>query len=148
MWFLRITPSIENSNAFPQVHWNDALRLAPILGQLQSLSIHQSINAQIPYLLRSVCPTRNGLPKLKSLDIGQNPSSSAAYANKEGSLWYETPDGVFHHGTNMSSRTVFDGFMHSIVRGAPNLEEIGFHGHAYPHANFVSAGLSGCIHNG
>ncbi|KAG6806807.1 hypothetical protein H0H92_010000 [Tricholoma furcatifolium] len=27
----------------------------------------------------------------------------------------------------MSSRTVFDDFMHYIVRAAPNLEEIGFH---------------------
>jgi len=146
MWFLRVAQHIENSNAFPQVHWNDALLLAPILGQLLSLSIHRSINAQIPYLLRSVCP--NGLPKLKSLVIGQMSSSSVKNKSIEGGLWYETPDGVFQRGTNKSSRTVFDGFMHSIVRGAPNLEEIGFYGDTFPLASFVSAGLSGYIHNG
>ena len=123
---------------FMQIHWNDALRLALILGQLLSLSIHGSINAQIPYLLRSVCP--NGLPKLKSLDINQISDSSVKNKNIEGSLWYETPDGVFQRGTNKSSRTVFDGFMHSIVRGAPNLEEIGFHGDYFPLGDFVSAG--------
>ena len=131
---------------FLQVHWNDALLLAPILGQLLSLSIHRSINAQVPYLLRSVCP--NGLPKLKSLDIGQISSSSFRNENKEGSLWYETPDGVFYCSTNKSPRTVFDGFMHSIVRGAPNLEEIGFHGVSFPLASFVSAGLPIRLHNG
>ena len=71
-----------------QVHWNDALRLALILGQLPSLSIHGSINAQISYVLRS--------------DI--------------------------------------ESFMHSIVRGAPNLEELGFHSDYFPLAGCVSAG--------
>jgi hypothetical protein len=123
---------------FLQVPWDDALLLAPILGQLLSLSISESINAQIPYLLRSVCP--NGLPKLKSLSISQFAHSSVNNKNIEGSLWYESPDGVFQRGTNKSSRTVFDGFMHSIVRGAPNLEEIGFHDGYYPLADFVSAG--------
>jgi hypothetical protein len=122
---------------FLQVHWNDALRLAPILGQLLSLSFRGSINAQIPYLLRSVCP--NGLPKLKSLVIGQTPHSSVENKNIEGSLWYENPDGVFQRGTNKWSRRVSDGFMHSIVRGAPNLEEIGFHGDHFPLADFASA---------
>ena len=120
-----------------QVHWNDALLLAPILGQLLSLSIHRSINAQIPYLLRSVCP--NGLPKLKSLGINQIPHSSVKNKNIEGSLWYENPDGVFQRGTNKWSTTFSDGFMHSIVRGAPNLEEIGFHDDYFPLANIVSA---------
>ena len=123
---------------FMQVNCSDALRLALILSQLLSLSIHGSINAQIPYLLRSVCP--NGLPKLKSLDIGQISHSSVKNKHIEGGLWYETPDGVFQRGTNKSSRTVFNGFMHSIVRGAPNLEEIGFHGDYFPLADFVSAG--------
>jgi hypothetical protein len=121
---------------FLQVKWNHALRLAPILGQLLSLSIYRSVNAQIPYLLRSVCP--NGLPKLKSLGFNQTPHSSVKNEDVEGSLWYESPDGVFQRGTNKWSRHVSDGFMHSIVRGAPNLEEIGFHGYLHL-ADFVSA---------
>lgn len=120
-----------------QVHWDDAVRLAPILGQLLSLYIHRSINAQIPFLLRFVCP--NGLPKLKSLGICQTPHSSVKNKNIEGSLWYEDPDGVFQRGRNKWSTPVSDGFLHSIVRGAPNLEEIGFHGDYVPLAKFVSA---------
>ncbi|KAG6824596.1 hypothetical protein H0H92_006387 [Tricholoma furcatifolium] len=108
-----------------RVRWKYALCLAPILGQLLSLAIFYTVNAQIPYLLRYVC--RNGLPKLKSLAIGQRPSSDKRNKKREGSLWYESDDGSFRQGTCRSSRTVFDGFMHSIVRAAPNLEEIGFH---------------------
>ena len=105
---------------FSQVHWNDVLRIAPVLGQLLSLFIHGSINAQIPCLLQSVCP--NGLPKLKSLDINQISDSSVKNKNIEGSLWYKTPDGVFKRGTNKSFRTFFYGYMPSIVRNAPKLE--------------------------
>ncbi|KIM39326.1 hypothetical protein M413DRAFT_197303 [Hebeloma cylindrosporum] len=119
-----------------RVQLKDALVLTPILGQLLSLSIHRSINAQIPYLLRSVCP--NGLPKLKSLGIGQTRHSTRKNKKTESSLWYETADGVFVCGKVRWSTSVLDGFMHSVIRGAPNLEEIGFHGSCYLLAEFMS----------
>ncbi|KAG6915215.1 hypothetical protein DXG01_012686 [Tephrocybe rancida] len=146
-WFAPVVPA----TLLPKllhltVCWDDALLLAPILGRLLGLSIHGSVNAQIPYLLRSVCP--NGLPKLKSLHIGQAPSSSAKNKNIEGSLWYESEDGVFGRTTNKGSRTVFDGFMHSIVRGAPNLEEIGFTGalSRLPELVKIAGDLNGFAH--
>lgn len=114
--------------------------LAPILHRLTSLSIDNSINAQIPYLLRSVIPT--GLPLLKSLGIRQTPGNldwiSQSEAQK-GALWYETEDGVFHvpdpekmeNPQEMKEemarfRHSLDekNYMDSIVKGAPNLEEI------------------------
>jgi len=120
-----------------RAHWNDVLLLAPILSQLLSLSIHESINAQIPYLLRSVLP--DGLPNLKSLNIGQAPTSSSNIENIEGGLWYETKNGVFFKRTaDRAWSNVFDLFMHSIVRATPNLEEIGFHGSNFPLSDFVS----------
>ncbi|KAG6831066.1 hypothetical protein H0H92_012989 [Tricholoma furcatifolium] len=115
------------------VPFSDALLLAPIFGQLLSLSIHGSVNAQIPYLLRVLCPT--GLPKLKSLNIGQEAIgySCRGYSIEDSGLWYEDKDGVFRLTEEDSSkRTVFDGFMHSIVHSAPNLEEIGFYGDCFP----------------
>ncbi|KAG6913709.1 hypothetical protein DXG01_004755 [Tephrocybe rancida] len=135
-WFAPVVPS----NLLPKLlHlkacWNDALLLAPILDRLLSLSIHDSVNAQIPYLLRSVC--LDGLPKLKSLHIGQADKSTRRNRDIEGSLWYESEDGVFHRTVIKGSRTVFNGFMHSIVRAAPNLEEIGFSGALSKLPNFI-----------
>jgi hypothetical protein len=120
------------------VHWNDARLLAPILNQLFSLSINKSVNAQIPYLLRFVLP--NGVPNLKSLVIGQSESTSRKNNTIEGSLWFERKNGTFQEAkTKTQSRSVFDSFMHSIVRAAPNLEELGFHGFdRFPLRNFVS----------
>ncbi|KAF9456648.1 hypothetical protein BDZ94DRAFT_1302414 [Collybia nuda] len=145
-WFTSAPADLLPKLRHLRVHWNDALLLAPILGRVLSLSIHESINAQIPYLLRTLCS--KGLPNLRSLDIGQAPSSSNKNKSIEGSLWYEDKKGVFQRATNKASRTVFDNFMHSIVRAAPNLEEIGFHGASFPLPNFVSiAGdLNGFIH--
>jgi hypothetical protein len=64
--------------------------LSPILGQLVSLTVYYSINAQVPYLLRAVLP--DGLPNLKSLNIGQWPSHSGKNVDIEGALWYERED--------------------------------------------------------
>ncbi|KAG6828376.1 hypothetical protein H0H92_008170 [Tricholoma furcatifolium] len=108
----------------------------PTSRQLTPKSSASQGSLEIPYLLRCVC--RNGLPKLKSLEISQSPNSHKRNRNREGSLWYESDDGSFKEGTPMSSRTVFDGFMHSIVRAAPNLEEIGFHVTKCYLLNFVS----------
>ncbi|KAF8877822.1 hypothetical protein CPB84DRAFT_1966265 [Gymnopilus junonius] len=120
-----------------RARWAEARLLAPILPQLISLSIHRSINAQIPYLLRSVIP--NGLPLLKSLDIGQSASVDNDITAIEGSLWYESKDGTFRQANKRNqSRTVFESFMHSIVRAAPNLEELAFHGSLFPILYFVS----------
>jgi len=70
----------------------------------------------------------------------------------EGSSWYETVDGIFHE-VRGSQLTIFDNYLHSIARGAPNLEVLGFHGHYYQLSDFVSFPISfptyvGLIHLG
>ncbi|KAF9531449.1 hypothetical protein CPB83DRAFT_761386 [Crepidotus variabilis] len=125
-WF---TPELP-SNFLPHLRhlrarWIDARRLAPILHQLIVLSIHDSVNAQIPYLFREVLP--NGLSNLRSLSIAQWPFQSTKANAPEGSFWYEDEDGTFHQAKEKDpGRTVFQNYMHSIVRAAPNVEEIGF----------------------
>ena len=125
------------SNFFFQAHFKDVRLLAPILNQLLSLFVCGTINAQVPYLLRSVLP--EGLPNLKSLAIAQLPSASGKNINVEGSLWYESSDGKFHEvKVQKGSRNIFDNFIHSIARGAPNVEELGFHGYTLQFSDFVS----------
>ena len=120
-----------------QTHFYDVRILAPILSQLVSLTVYDSINAQIPYLLRSVLPA--GLPNLKSLNIGQMPSNSGKNINIEGALWYETEDGKFREAkVTKAGRDVLNGYIHSIARGAPNLEEIGFYSYTIRLEEFVS----------
>jgi len=106
-----------------RANWKNVRLLAPILNQLISLSIHDSLNAQIPYLFRSILP--NGLANLKSLDIGQTSSPTKKHRTAEGNNWYESEDGTFK--TKLKARSVFNDFMRSIVRAVPNLEELGFH---------------------
>ncbi|KAJ3500894.1 hypothetical protein NLJ89_g9589 [Agrocybe chaxingu] len=104
--------------------------LAPVLPQLRSLAVCDSINAQVPYLLRSVVD--GGLPNLKSLYIRQTASSSTRNVKIEGALWYESQDGTFHDGREgsikrqgqASKRDFLKEYVHSIVRGAPNIEEL------------------------
>ncbi|KDR76892.1 hypothetical protein GALMADRAFT_225062 [Galerina marginata CBS 339.88] len=109
----------------------DVLTLAPMLHRLVSLEIYCIYNAQLPYLLQSVLP--GGLPDLKSLYFDQLPSSEAntdLTVNAEG-LWYETEEwksGKFETQKKMEDMSIFDGYMPSIVRGAPNLEELAIHG--------------------
>lgn len=77
---------------------------------------------------------------MKSLDIGQAPSSGTKNRNIEGSLWFESEDGSFKDSSKQKQmRTVFDSFMHSIVRATPNIEELGFHGFHSPLSRFVSS---------
>ncbi|KAF9477157.1 hypothetical protein BDN70DRAFT_922796 [Pholiota conissans] len=108
-----------------QARFDDIRNLVPLLSQLTSLSFTQSYNCQVPYLLRSVLP--NGLPNLKSLEIEQ-----ARWDDRdmEGIAWYETLDGKFHVEKRRKKipRNFMDDYMHSILRGAPNLEELGLHG--------------------
>lgn len=99
--------------------------LAPLLHQLISLSISNSVNCQVPFLLRSVLPS--GLPNLMSLEIGQEPSRQQEIVNMEGAMWYENIDGTFceqKRNLRAASRTFATLYMHSIVKGAPNLEEL------------------------
>ncbi|KDR68789.1 hypothetical protein GALMADRAFT_129137 [Galerina marginata CBS 339.88] len=111
-----------------KAEYNDIRVLAPILHRLTGLAIYQSINAQVPYLLRSVLP--NGLPGLKSLYIGQLPSASGKNNKVDGALWYETYDGIFKENKVQKAKIdIFHNFIHSIVRGAPNLEELGMQGY-------------------
>jgi hypothetical protein len=114
--------------------------LVPILPQLISLGFTESYNGQVPYLLRAVL--RNGLPQLRSLEIDQ---ISVGWEERrlEGVLWYETLDGQFHTQKNRKkvSRDFIDGYMISIVRGAPNLEELGLHGMTLSSEELVRARL-------
>lgn len=67
-------------------------------------------------------------------------STYSIYNNKtiEGGLWYESDDGTFQQAKpEEESRTVFDGYMHSIVRAAPNLLELRFNPTLRP-SDFVS----------
>ena len=104
--------------------------MAPILHRLQSLSITGSYNAQIPYLLRDVLP--DGLPHLKSLEIQQLPWSDTnqRMRREKGSMWYEQPDGTFCVAKNgkQAKNTIMGNYLFSIVKGAPNVEELGLHG--------------------
>ena len=103
--------------------------LASILHRLESPSFTESQNPQIPYLLRAVIP--KGLPNIKSLEFYQDQSNVHLrdLRNIEGSMWYEKPNGTFGvvKTRKEAARTVTDNFMHSIVRGAPNLVELAIH---------------------
>ncbi|KDR67507.1 hypothetical protein GALMADRAFT_147056 [Galerina marginata CBS 339.88] len=137
---LEILPNLKHL----QAPFSDVYALAPILHRLSSLTIDGSINAQVPYLLRSVIPM--GLPNLKSLDIRQQPDADPDWISEpdgnEGALWYETEDGTIHEPDKAKLanprkiksevRRFFlpldsEHYMHSIVKGAPNLEEISLH---------------------
>ena len=118
--------------------------LAPILNRLISLTIYGSINAQVPYLLRSVLP--DGLLNLKSLKISQSPIVDDRIRDEdEGARWYETKLGVFClalPGREVASRNVTNDYIYSIARGAPNLEEICFHGDTILIQKYVRSFLS------
>jgi hypothetical protein len=118
---------------FLQARFVDIRILVPILPQLVSLAFVQSHNAQVPYLLRAVLP--NGLPHLKSLEIDQDTANWDHRHSMEGVQWYETSDGKFHvakERETMLEEAGFplEGYMCSIVKGAPNIEELGLHGEA------------------
>ncbi|KAF9475713.1 hypothetical protein BDN70DRAFT_954880 [Pholiota conissans] len=75
-----------------KARFEDVRCLVPILPQLVSLAFEESLNAQVPYLLREVLP--DGLPNLKSLEIVQEAGEWNS-RKLEGALWYETLDGEF-----------------------------------------------------
>ncbi|KAF8168710.1 hypothetical protein BJ912DRAFT_1067632 [Pholiota molesta] len=64
----------------------------------------------------------------------------------EGVLWYETLDGEFRTEENRKKveGDFMNGYMHSIVRGAPNLEELGLHGMALSSASLRILSLTLC----
>jgi hypothetical protein len=86
---------------------------------------------------------RHGLPQLKSLEIEQD--VLGRYDPKlEGVLWYETSDGQFREEKSRRKGEwdfTTNGYMQSIVRGAPNLEELGLHGNTLTPASLVRARL-------
>lgn len=83
-----------------QAHFRDVQILVPILNQLVGLVVYESVNAQIPDLLCTVLP--EGLPNLKSLSIEHCYSRTA------------------------DDQRFWNGYIHTITRVAPNLEEIAF----------------------
>ncbi|KAF9471095.1 hypothetical protein BDN70DRAFT_888466 [Pholiota conissans] len=107
--------------------FRDIRRWTPVLPQLISLSVTESYNCQVPYLLRAILP--EGLPGLKSLEIRQQ-SAGWELRTFEGVLWYETPDGQFRKETRRKKmpRDFTNEYIHSIITGAPNVEELALHG--------------------
>jgi hypothetical protein len=114
--------------------------LVPILPQLISLRFTESYNGQVPYLLRAVL--QNGLPQLRSLEIEQTDTGWDDHSVVALS-WYETLDSHFHMEENrmIMEWNFMNNYMHSIVRGAPNLEELGLHGKALTSAFLVRTRL-------
>jgi hypothetical protein len=98
--------------------------LVPLLGdQLVNLTISNSINWQVPYLLRSVLP--NGLPSLRSLGITQRESMNYGEARLPGCRWREDEDGTIREVNERNAWTNVDSaYITSLARGAPNLEEL------------------------
>jgi hypothetical protein len=111
-----------------QANFIEVLRLVPLLQRLRRLSILDSHNAQVPYLLRSVM--RDGLPNLRSLSIEHTSDldlDEVVAEGLEGAYWYETLDGAFHEvptGEIPSIPITDAGWVTSIAKGAPNLEEL------------------------
>jgi hypothetical protein len=110
-----------------QARFEDLRFLLPILPQLVSLGITKTYNGQAPYLLRALLP--EGLPHLRSLEIEQGMVGWDKRA-LEGVLWYETVNGHFRTETDRRKmeREFTSRYLHSLVRGAPNLEELALHG--------------------
>lgn len=112
--------------------------MASHLPQLRSLSISGSKNAQVPYLLRVVLP--GGLPNLKSLEIHQYFYGGDEGLNIEGTMWYEMENGDFMQEVHLhkAQRMMKHQYMYSIVRGAPNIEELCLQGLHLSKAAIVS----------
>jgi hypothetical protein len=102
--------------------------IIPLVGdQLINLTIHDTINAQVPYLLRSVLP--NGLLSLRSLGIEQRASNNSREVLWPGSRWRENVDGTFREVSKRKAPTTVDvAYITSLARGAPNLEELELQG--------------------
>ncbi|KAH6905030.1 hypothetical protein BKA70DRAFT_1565412 [Coprinopsis sp. MPI-PUGE-AT-0042] len=100
-------------------------RLTSLLPRLVSMCVHGTVNAQVPYLLRSVL--RGGLPELRSLNVEQSAEPKGSLKRIEAVHWYESPDGEFcalPQGRRPKIKVTHRGWVTSIARGAPNLQEI------------------------
>ncbi|KDR74507.1 hypothetical protein GALMADRAFT_141537 [Galerina marginata CBS 339.88] len=128
LWFDETTrPGILPNLRHLEANFKNVYAIAPILRQLIGLSIQQSVNGQILYLLRrSMIP--GGLPNLRSLEFQQYPYSGRYLSHYEGSMWYETPDGEekFHLSRESEGvgRSIDNDYLRTIARQTPNLEEI------------------------
>ncbi|KAH6905299.1 hypothetical protein BKA70DRAFT_1226056 [Coprinopsis sp. MPI-PUGE-AT-0042] len=63
----------------------DIRRLTSLLPGLVSMSVHNTVNAQVPYLLRSVLS--GGLPNLRSLNVEQSPEPEGSLKRIEAVRW-------------------------------------------------------------
>ncbi|KAF8166199.1 hypothetical protein BJ912DRAFT_1002906, partial [Pholiota molesta] len=127
-----IAEAVEDPGFLPNLRhlkarFDDIRALLPVLPRLASLSFTESYNCQVPYLLRALLPA--GLPALRSLEIAQAVGDTTM-PFLEGVRWSETEEGWFHveKSKYQMARTFVEGYMHSIVRGAPGLQELGLHG--------------------
>ncbi|PPQ84545.1 hypothetical protein CVT25_007616 [Psilocybe cyanescens] len=93
--------------------------LAPILDRPVSLATYDSVNAQAPYLLRSVLP--KGLPNPRDLFISQihRIFCGLVQDHMKGPTWYEDEDGEMHENDTAGSHIdIFhnrDQYFYSIV---------------------------------
>jgi hypothetical protein len=141
-WFEGLT-----TGALPRLNilkapFGDVRTLVPLLGdQLINLTVTSSINAQVPYLLRSVLP--NGLASLRSLGIVQRASKHSQEVGLEGGRWREDEEGVVSEVSKRQAAKAFDtAYIMAIARGAPNLEELEFVGKYQPPLDQIASSLS------
>ena len=94
-------------------------------------------------------PSLPSLPTLQSLNIIQDGEPYGKISHLEGSHWYETVEGEFKEAPEKKGqkfkKSVLDGYMHSIVRAAPNLVELGLQASGLDVSNYVSAGTAGAF---
>ncbi|KAF9481009.1 hypothetical protein BDN70DRAFT_920130 [Pholiota conissans] len=91
--------------------FDDVLRLKIVLPQLISLSVTKNCNHQVPYLLRSAIP--NGLPRLRSLEIGKALHEEITDSLDQSLLWYqETGNGHFRLQDNQNKKKSSAAFAH------------------------------------
>ena len=96
--------------------------LAPILPQFIGLSVHNIVEAQVPYFLQAI--SKNPLPHLKSLEIFLTDAGFGVF-NENGA--------AEHFGLQY-----FENFIPSIALASPGLEELVLHGKAYEPSVVVS----------
>jgi hypothetical protein len=95
--------------------------------QLVNLTVTKTINAQVPYLLRTLLP--HPLLFLRSLGIDQGASNHHQEVTREGALWREDEDGNVTKTSKRKAKSFIDSiYITSLARCAPNLEELGLDG--------------------
>jgi hypothetical protein len=106
------------------------------------LVITDTLNAQVPYILRYIVP--QGLPNLQSLNVEQNGNPGGNFKDVEGATWWETLDGefkteVWKKGKRKFTKNVVEDvdWMNSVVLACPNLKELALQANEIRVSNYV-----------